>query len=115
MSVFAVDSSDPTGTTFIESPAGPAQLKIQSKAGTVIFDQTNTAILDANGNKLAGATFPNPNQFKFTLTAGKFTLQAFYLCLPPNSTGTLVEDATDGMVFSDILPSTTGQIFTLRA
>lgn len=115
MSVFAVDNSDPTGTTFIESPAGPGQLKIQPKTGTVIFDQTNTVLVDAKGNKVAGTSFPSPNQFKFTLTAGKFTLQTFYLCLPPNSTGTLMEDAQDGIVFSDILPSTTGQIFILRA
>jgi hypothetical protein len=116
MSVFAVDNSDPTGTTFVESPAGPAQLIIKSKTGTVIFDQTNTVILDASGKAVAGTSFPTPNQFKFSLTAGdKFTLKAFYVCLPPNSTGILAEDAQDGIVFSEILPSTTGQIFTLRA
>ncbi len=116
MSVFAVDNSDPTGTTFVESPAGPTQLKIQPKTGTVIFDQTNTVLLESSGNKVAGASFPSPNQLKFSLVAGnKYTLNAFYLCLPPNSTGALVEDAQNGIVFSDILPSTTGQIFTLRA
>jgi hypothetical protein len=116
MSAFAVDNSDPTGTTFVESPAGPAQLKIQQKTGTVIFDQANTVLQDANGNTVAGTSFPSPNQFKFSLAAGnKYTLNAFYLCLPPNSTGALVEDAQDGIVFSEILPSTTGQIFTLRA
>jgi hypothetical protein len=91
-------------------------LIIKSKTGTVIFDQTNTVILDASGKAVAGTSFPTPNQFKFSLTAGdKFTLKAFYVCLPPNSTGILAEDAQDGIVFSEILPSTTGQIFTLRA
>lgn len=116
MSVFAVDSSDPTGTTFVESPAGPAQLKIQSKTGTVIFDQTNTVIKDASGKTIAGTSFPSATQFKFSLTAGSsFTLNAFYVCLPPNSTGFLMEDAQGGVVFAEILPSTSGQVFTLKA
>ena len=116
MSVLAVDNSDPTGTTFVESPAGAAQLKIQSKTGTVIFDQTHTAVQDASGNALAGTSFPTPTQIQFTLTAGgSYTLKAFYLCLPPNSTGTLMEDAPSGVIFGDILPATGGQLFTLRA
>lgn len=115
MSVFAVDNSDPTGTTFVESPAGPAQLKIQSKTGTVIFDQTNTVIKDASGSTLAGASFPSPNQFSFSLTAGStYTLTASYQCFPPNSTGILMEDP-NGIVFDVILPSTNSQIFTLKA
>jgi hypothetical protein len=114
MSVFAVDNSDPTGTTFVESPAGPAQLKIQSKTGTVIFDQKNTAIQDASNKAVGGTSFPSPNQFKFSLTAGnRYTLSTFYLCLPPNSTGFLMEDAQDGVVFAEILPSSGGQVFTL--
>jgi len=116
MSVLAVDNSDPTGTTFVESPAGPAQLKIQPKTGTVIFDQTNTSIQDASGKTIAGTSFPTPTQLKFSLTAGSsYTLNAFYLCLPPNSTGTLMEDAPGGVIFGEILPSTGGQVFTLRA
>jgi hypothetical protein len=113
MSVFAVDNSDPTGTTFVESPAGPAQLTIQSRTGTVIFDQTNTVILDANGNKVVTTPGQSPNQLSFSLTPGTFTLKTFYLCLPPNSTGVLMEEG--GLVFSEILPSTGGQVFTLRA
>jgi hypothetical protein len=116
MSVFAVDNSDPTGTTFVESPAGPAQLIIQSKTGTVIFDQNNTTIQDANGQAVAGASFPSPNQFKFSLPGGKsYTLNAAYQCFPPNSTGILMEDAPNGLVFDGILPSTNSQIFTLKA
>lgn len=116
MSVFAVDNSDPTGTTFVESPAGPAQIKIQSKTGTVIFDQTNTFLQDANGSQVPGASFPSPNQFKFSLPGGNsYTLTAAYQCLPPNSTGILMEDAPNGLVFEGILPSTNSQIFTLKA
>jgi hypothetical protein len=116
MSVFAVDNSDPTGTTFVESPAGPAQLKIQSKTGTVIFDQNNTVLKDATGAAVSGTSFPSPNQFALSLAAGSScTLTAVYICLPPNSTGFLMEDAPGGIVFSEILSSTTGQIFTLRA
>jgi hypothetical protein len=90
-------------------------LIIKSKTGTVIFDQTNTVILDASGKAVAGTSFPTPNQFKFSLTAGKFTLKTSYQCHPPNSTGVLVEDATNGLVFDGILPSTNSQIFTLKA
>jgi hypothetical protein len=116
MSVFAVDNSDPTGTTFVESPAGPAQLKIQSKTGTVIFDQKNTNILDVSGKAVGGKLFPTPTELSFSMTAGSsYTLNAFYLCLPPNSTGALMEDAQGGIVFGEILPSTSGQIYTLRA
>jgi hypothetical protein len=116
MSVLAVDNSDPTGTTFVESPAGPVELKIQSKTGTVIFDQTNTVLKDATGAAISGTSFASPNQFKLSLSAGSScTLTAVYVCLPPNSTGFLMEDAPGGIVLSEILPSTTGQIFTLRA
>lgn len=116
MSVFAVDNSDPTGTTFVESPVGPAQLKLQSKTGTVIFDQKNTNLKDASGNVVSGTSFPSPNQFRFSLSSGNsYILTAFYMCLPPNSTGFLAEDIPGGIVFSEILPSTTGQILTLRA
>jgi len=116
MCVLKADGSDPTGSTFLVSPAGTVTLKINPVTGTVIFNQKGTAVTDSSGKQVAGTSFPTPDTYSFpTKTGQNYTLETAYFCLPPNSTGTLNEDCAGGVKLADILSTTNGQIFTIKA
>jgi len=116
MCVLKADSSDPTGSTFLVSPAGAVALKINSLTGTVIFNQKGTSVTDSSGRQIAGTSFPSPDTYSFPTTAGQtYILETAYFCFPPNATGTLNENCPGGVKLADILSTTNGQIFTIKA
>jgi hypothetical protein len=116
MCVLTADTSDITGTTFLVDPAGPVTLQIASLTGSVIFDQTATVVKDSKGKQVAGTSFPAPDTYSFTTSAGQsYTLETGYICAPPNSTGELNEAGADCIQLSDILSSTLAQTFTIKA
>ena len=116
MCVLKPDPTDPTGTTFLVSPAGPVTIKITSLTGTVIFSPKGTTVTDSSGQQIPGTSFPTPDAYSFPTSAGQtYTLETEYVCLPPNSTGKLNEDCVNGVKLADILSTTNGQIFTIKA
>lgn len=116
MCVLKLDPSDITGSTFLVNPAGPVTIKITSLAGTVIFSPKGTTVTDSSGKQISGTSFPAPDSYSFATSAGQtYTLETEYVCLPPNSTGRLNEDCTGGVKLADILSTTNGQIFNIKA
>lgn len=116
MCVLKPDLSDITGSTFLVSPAGPVTIKIASLTGTVIFSPKGTTITDSSGQQISGTSFPTPDTYSFPTTDGQtYTLETEYVCLPPNSTGRLNEDCAGGVKLADILSTTNGQIFSIKA
>lgn len=111
-------SPDPKDdTTFLASGTGTVTLQIDSTAGgSVVFDQTGTIVTDSKGKQVAGTSFPSADIFSFPISKGEtYLLQTGYICLPPNATGELREDCTGGIKLADILSTTAGQIFTIKA
>jgi hypothetical protein len=116
MCVLTVDPTDVTGSTFLVSPAGPVSIKITSLTGTVIFSPKGTTVTDSSGKQIAGTSFPAPDTYSFPTIAGQtYTLETEYVCLPPNSTGRLNENCVGGVKLGDILSTTNGQIFSIKA
>jgi hypothetical protein len=116
MCVLKADPGDITASTFLVSPAGPVTVQIASLSGTVIFSPKGTTVTDSSGKQIAGTSFPAPDTYSFPTTAGQtYTLETEYVCLPPNSTGRLNEDCVGGIKLADILSTTNGQIFTIKA
>jgi hypothetical protein len=116
MCVLKAGPNDITGTTFLVSPAGPVTIKITSLTGSVIFSPKGTTVTDSSGKQIAGTSFPTPDTYSFPTSAGQtYTLETEYVCLPPNSTGRLNEDCVGGVKLADILSTTNGQIFTIKA
>ncbi|HVR27083.1 MAG TPA: hypothetical protein VMU26_27630 [Candidatus Polarisedimenticolia bacterium] len=116
MCVLTADPSDPTGTTFLVSPAGLVTIKITSLTGTVIFSPKGTTVTDSSGKQSSGTSFPAPDTYSFPTSAGQaYTLETEYVCVPPNSTGRLNEACAGGVKLADILSTTNGQIFTIKA
>jgi hypothetical protein len=116
MCVLKADPNDITGSTFLVSPAGPVTVQINSLTGTVIFSPKGTTVSDSAGKQIAGTSFPAPDSYSFPTTAGQtYVLETEYACLPPNSTGTLNEACAGGVKLADILSTTNGQIFTIKA
>jgi hypothetical protein len=116
MCVLSVDPNDTTGTTFLVNPAGIVTIEITSLIGTVIFSPKGTTVTDSAGKQIAGTSFPAPDSYSFPTSAGQtYTLETEYVCLPPNSTGTLDEACAGGVKLGDIFPSTNGQVFTIKA
>jgi hypothetical protein len=116
MCVMKADPTDITGTTFQVSPAGPVTIKITSLTGSVLFSPKGTTVTDSSGKQISGTSFPTPDTYSFPTTAGQtYTLETEYVCLPPNSTGELNEDCVNGIKLADILSTTGGQLFTVKA
>jgi hypothetical protein len=116
MCVIARDNGDLTDITFIVTPAGKVTLKILSTTGTVTFtDDSN--VEDSNGETVTGAAVSaDGGSFSFSVTEGNtYGLNVVYDCEPPNSTGMLVEGCPNGVKLSNILSSTSGQNFIIKA
>jgi hypothetical protein len=116
MCVLTVDPTDITGTTLIASTAGPVSVQVVPTTGSVIFSPKGTTVTDSTGKQISGTSFPTPDTYSFPVAKGQvYTLETEYVCLPPNSTGKIVEGCAGGVKLADILSTTNGQIFTIRA
>ncbi len=116
MCVLSPDPNDITESVFLVNPAGPVTVKIKSVTGSVLFSPKGTTVIDSTGTQVSGTSFPTADSYSFPTVKGQtYTLETAYVCLPPNSTGTLNEDCPGGVVLSDILSTTIGQIFKIKA
>jgi hypothetical protein len=113
--VLKADPTDVAGATLLVSPAGPVTIQVVSLTGSVIFSPKGTTVTDSSGKQISGTSFPTPDTYSFLAAKGQvYTLETEYVCLPPNSTGNLVEGCPGGVKLADILSTTSGQIFTVK-
>jgi hypothetical protein len=103
-------TSDPA--VYNSSP-GSVNLTLTPTNGNVAFLPKNTDVLDSSGNSVTPSK--TPTSLTFTVAAGQtYVVEAEYFIFPPNSTGTLQEGCSNGVVLSQVSAVRNPQQFTIK-